>query len=587
MVAWASAAAVLLYLLPAAVVLWHRRDRELLELAQSIPLAVAADLLTLFAAMLAVRLEVAVIASRVAWLAGGLALAWVRRARDPARSSALSPRAQLAIALCALGMVVLSVALSRPYAIWDRMWHAPLVASLRGQGLPFANVFEPGRVLHYHFSGNVLAAALQVLSGATIHASRALSLAHDLMFGLMGASLALLLRGCGRGLLASVLLAWAVALAGPFSLIPLDARYPYWGYSIHAFLTLSYRPHTSIFGLLTVGVCAVLLDRARPRPAALIALFALMGITDEFSSALLLFALGVAWLAEPALLHGKRSRGLGVLVLAGLAILLANLLFRASLAPGGPASALELVAPRAPGFGHPSLPLTSAKGALALFLDLAPTLACLAALLVRGLRRRAGLAWLSLALVAVGVFGLTSVQINGAPVESHRFMSAAVFVVALLAFTQATGRADRLLAGVGGALAAVSTLVWAAVGHPRASRYYLDKGNYAVDCRQEVGAHLLERPVPTYVSPAIWESYSGCRPLYAAGLPASNQWGISLGPLLGPDALAAVAAQPPQQGPLPIACRRGDPDPICAAARASAPCQPAGQTAERCLRPRE
>ena len=32
----------------------------------------------------------------------------------------------------------LSLRLSIPYAIWDRQWHIPLVASLRGQRAPFA-----------------------------------------------------------------------------------------------------------------------------------------------------------------------------------------------------------------------------------------------------------------------------------------------------------------------------------------------------------------------------------------------------------------------------------------------------------------
>jgi len=476
-----------------------------------------------------------------------------------------------------VAMLALSVALSRPYAMWDRMWHDPLIASLRGQRLPFANVFEPGRVLHYHFSGDVLAAVLQVLSADTIHASRALSLAHDVTFALMGASAALLMRGCGRGPVVSGLLAALATLSGPFTLVALDGnRYRWWGYSFHNFYTMSFRPHGVLFGLLAVAVVALLLDRSRRRTAPWLVLFALLGITDEVSTALLLAGLGAAWLVEPGLLADRRGRGFLLLGLSAMAMLAANVAFQASLAPGGPASALALVSPRTPGFGHTSLPLASRKGALALALDVIPTLLCLTGLLWR---RRAGLSALALTLVGVGVVGLTAVEINQTPVESHRFMSAAVLVVPLFAFALVQDRVAGWLLGAGSALATVSSLAWAVLAVPVDCDYYRDRGNYTLDCRAAVGAHLGERPVPTYVSSAAWERYSGCRPIYAAGVPPARQWGISLGPLLGPAALARIAALPS----LPVVCGRPDPDPVCAAARAT--CAPAGAAVEICRRP--
>ncbi len=598
MTAAASAAAILLYLLPVAVVVWFQRGRGAAALAIAMPMAVAVDLLGVLVLSLMFRVETAVLLARGGWVVGAAVWWWRDRGRvqpAPPRTgesrgvaarviAALGPgiitRVGPAI-IAALGLVLLSVWLSRPYAIWDRLWHEPLVASLRGQRLPFQNVFEPGRTLHYHFSGDVIAAALQVLSGNVLHASRALSLAHDVLFGLMGACLALLMRACGRGALASVGLSWLVALAGPITLIPIDDRYRYWGYSIHNFLTLSYRPHTVLFGLLATGVCAILLDRTRRRPVTLVVLLALMGVTDEVSAVLLLGALGVAWLGDPAVVHQDRRRGLIVLLLAAAAILGANLLFRASLAPGGPASAMQIVSPRAPGFGHPPLPITARSGALSLLLDLVPTVALAVALVIAGLRRAPAL--LALSLVAFGVAGLTAVEINHTPIESHRFMSAALLVVPLLAFAAARGRAARLLLGGAGLLASASTLAWVFLAMPRYGRNYRDPGSYALDCRRAVGAHLGERPAATYLSPAIWHAYSGCRPVYTAGTAPAQQWGISLLAALGPAALPATEALP-RQGPLPVVCaRNADTDPVCAEA-STRPCQPAGDSVRICHR---
>ena len=45
-------------------------------------------------------------------------------------------------------------------------WHIPLVSALRGQRLPFMNVYDPAGGLFYHFAGDVQAAMLQTLFAA-------------------------------------------------------------------------------------------------------------------------------------------------------------------------------------------------------------------------------------------------------------------------------------------------------------------------------------------------------------------------------------------------------------------------------------
>ena len=63
--------------------------------------------------------------------------------------------------------------------------------------MPFASPFEPGVAFHYHFSGDVLASMLQVFPSTCINASLALSLAHDVMFALIGLATGLALLASG------------------------------------------------------------------------------------------------------------------------------------------------------------------------------------------------------------------------------------------------------------------------------------------------------------------------------------------------------------------------------------------------------
>ena len=55
--------------------------------------------------------------------------------------------------------------------------HIPLVSTIRGQRLPFLNVFQPKTVVHYHFAGDVVAAALQHFRRPAFMPSLAIALA--------------------------------------------------------------------------------------------------------------------------------------------------------------------------------------------------------------------------------------------------------------------------------------------------------------------------------------------------------------------------------------------------------------------------
>src|SRR5215467_8683038 len=217
--------AVLLYVLPVALVLVVRssRDRPAWEMALDVPMAVAFDILLVFGFARFVTVEIATLATRPLWIALG-AMWWGarQRRRDPpiAWPRVLGPWQVAGIAAAVVLAVVLSLQLSRPQMIWDREWHVPLVASLRGQTLPFQNVFEPGRVLRYHVTGNVLAAELQALSFDVFNGAYALSLAHDVLFALTAASVALAMIHFGQRRRPAVVVlgVLAILLVGPFTL---------------------------------------------------------------------------------------------------------------------------------------------------------------------------------------------------------------------------------------------------------------------------------------------------------------------------------------------------------------------------------
>ena len=254
----AQAVAIAVYLVPIAVVLTlsARRDRSLAWMAAAIPAVVAADLLGTMLLCWLLRLELA---------AGVLAFSGWPAARSSTTGATAAPASGWRGRRPSIGAswpaspprpwsaIVLSAILSRPYALWDRELHIPLVAALRGQRLPFQNSYDPGIALHYHFSGDVLAAMLQTYSFDVLNASLALSLAHDVMFGLIGVTLAASLMSSGRRPLHVVVLSVAaVLLAGP-CVLRFGVGEPYLGYSYYALYVWGFRPHQHIAMLMFTG----------------------------------------------------------------------------------------------------------------------------------------------------------------------------------------------------------------------------------------------------------------------------------------------------------------------------------------------
>ena len=257
MLTLAQLVATALTIVPVVVVvaLAARRDGAGWRLAAAIPAAVAVDLLATMVLCRIVRLEVAAFASRALWLGVGASLlpAPAEAAGvGPRWPAALDRRALAALGLAALAAAVLSLVLSRPYAIWDRELHIPVVSALRGQQIPFASAFEPGTGFHYHFTGNVLAAMVQVFSFATLNASLALSLAHDIVFVLIALSLGLAMLATSRHPVHLIVLGVvAVLLSGP-CVFRFGVGEPFLGYNYYGLFNWAFRPANSLSLLMYV-----------------------------------------------------------------------------------------------------------------------------------------------------------------------------------------------------------------------------------------------------------------------------------------------------------------------------------------------
>jgi hypothetical protein len=618
----AALQALLLYLAPLAALmaLRSRRDRPLWEIALDVPLAVALDLLLIHVLARVLRLETAVIVSRPLWL-GAAAVAWLVRARRGARPEwpAALRGADLGLALlAAAAAVAVSLVLSRaPYAIWDRRLHIPLVSALRAQKIPFSSPFDAGVQFYYHFAGDVLAAELQVLSSGVIGASHALSLAHDAMFGLLGATVALLVRGLGvRSAWVPPVAALALVLEGPVTFLRAEKKL-FNGYSFTNWLTLSYRPHVSLAALLYVGVIGAAFVRLRDRdgrapavPVArtapvLLACAATLAITDEASLGLLGLALGLTWLVAPEVLHEKRLVGVGLLAGLAAALVLPNLAFGGALGPGAPHRALLVVPWRSPGYHNPPLSLGTAGGAIHLFWDFGPAIftwlgGLLAMRSTQSRALRVSFAFFT-ALFVPSVLGLTRLEIGGEAYEAHRFATAVALLAPALAlgWTWLVMRRDAgggsrvpvsaavLVASM--AMGPVSTTQWllqqAPIEAHKYEQFWSHEDPYAIDCRADYGARLGESPRLEYVAKGIFHGYTGCHPAWVPGRRVAKQWDIKTESLVERPALAEVEKITPAADPLRMECPAGATDfadPACAWAMARKLCAPLGRSVLRC-----
>lgn len=619
MVQLGTLAAALLFLIPVVVVvaLVARRDTELWELAVAVPSAVALDLLLVAVLALAFRLDVATLVARGLWLVAGSGLIVRRRRRGgvawPAR---VTPRVVVVVALCAAVALLLSMQASRPYSMWDRRWHIPLVASLRGQRIPFHNVFDPSQPLHYHFSGDMHAAMLQALSFSVLHAALGLSLAHDIHFALIGASLALLMSYWGhRRIVAFVLAPAAVLFAGPLTILRNGVRTAQHGYSLINYLSASFRPHLSLSGLLLLGLVGAVMPRLARSPAALprrvalplLACSAALAITDETSLGLFGIALGAVWLFSPHVLHDSRLRGFGILLGMAAALIVPNLLFGGSLSPGGEHHTVSLVPWRSPGCYTPALPLSTAKGRQMLLYDVFPLLAIVVGLLLHYLTRHRSrergtwVLFLSV-MTAVGVVLLTRLDVDHAPLENHRFMVAPMFLAPVLgvlflspgrtweerAWRPSPYAVFAIAAGL--TLGALSTADWLWTMCPgwanTYQHFYANIDHYKVDCRRETDARNGLSARAYYMAEPVWYLYAGCVPTFGPGVARGSHWKtLTIGePVFGASeerALEKWSADGLRTAA--VICPLGrQKEPMCARAVARGGCKPLGTYAQRC-----
>lgn len=610
----------LLYLVPFALALGAlaRRGRSLVDLGLALPGLVAAELLVVLLVSRITVLENAILLVHGLFglVAAALFLRGFRR-RELEIPAGLGLRAVGSAFLASWLCVYVSQLLSRECHNADRAWHIPLATSMRGQTLPFSNVYEPGVRLAYHYSGDIYGVIFQVLSGGKIHQSLALALAHDVAYGLIGVTFVLCLVGFGtKRLLTLPLVAGAAVLAGPFTFMRNDRFTADGGYNFISLLKVGFRPHVTWAMLFLVALAFTLFAMVRraqrdeaatfPRfeTAILAVLVAALGITDEASVAIFGLALGAVWLAIPHVLAPKRLHGLIILAILLVSLVAAQILFSGSLAPGAPKHTWLVVPWRSPGYYHPPIPLKQEAGRMYLYLDAGPVvLVTLAGAFVAFLKRRkdAIAIWLFFAIVtAVGLFLLTRLEVDKEPLEAHRFMTAAMALSvpcgALFLIDDGTRQGDNftfahvlcLIAWVGGAS---SSLDWYKDNKSctKPERYSSREDFFRTDCQRDTDAKFGERPVPTYLAQEVWYVYAGCRPVYSSGPPPST-WKVKVGiAKFGPPALEEVVTQlskpdeavrvicPPHNG--------ATADRACAFVRQRDMCVPAGRLVSVCTVP--
>jgi hypothetical protein len=590
----ASLVSAALYLLPVAVLVlvWWARAQPIDQLAVHVPAAVAVDLVGIMLLARWFQLDVAVVISRAGWALGlGFLVMQRVRARAPLGRW---PRAETSVmAVAGLLALLLSVWLSRRYVVWDRNWHIPLVTSLRGQSIPFMNVFQPQLQLGYHVSGDVLAATLQTLSGARLHAAAALSLAHDILFVLTAMCISALVLQFGQGRAWSVLAALAplaVFLSGPPNV---DRRGI--GYALFNFYSMTYRPHVVLAGLLLVGITGVALRLLRSAPGTavkrevgqMLAMVALLASTDEPSVAMVVPAFGLVLLVARRALAWRLSWLFVPAAMAAVVLLAWWVL--PSTVRGGPSLPTRLVPPQVPSFYAPVLPLSTLVGLRTLLIDIGSMLVLCVVLGWAALRWRGpavGMFAYGAALLVMGTVFLTCVVVADRPGESHRFMTLPQAVLPLLTLCVVTRLpwSGRAIAAVGLLLPMAFTVNWAKRMEPELQKDFraenFSGGIQTMDCREATGARLFEAAQPTYVPRPHWYAWSGCRPVFAPGRRQGLGHTVDVyGPIFDKAALSALGRNfAPDGGQINMACpaKKGR-DRLCQKALATSECTAAGR----------
>jgi hypothetical protein len=196
------------------------------------------------------------------------------------------------------------------------------------------------------------------------------------------------------------------------------------------------------------------------------------------------------------------------------------------------------------------------------------------------------------ALTALSLVGLTKVEINKSPLESHRFMTAASFVAALLGALSlrrhSAASIPTLLLLATLVFPAMSTLDWVLEICPvvcATPQSFGRQNFYAVNCLETCGARLGERTAPHYVDEAILHMFLGCRPTFTPGGAITWWRGIRTGgPAIGLDALRRLGeGMVGPDEPLQVECSPGDADAVCTLLRSKGACAPSGTLVEHCV----
>lgn len=591
----AALASISLYLLPALIGIAAGRRREPFTRCLDAGAAMALDAVVVLILARWVPLSDATWIARGAWVATAL-LAWRRGALRLRPSPTSLALVGACVALVWHGFHRISYEL----AAWDRDWHVPLVSSLRAQRAPFDNVFLPHAALRYHYLGDVVAAMIQSLSRGRINASLALSLAHDVYLSLTAALVALAChfaalsgppRSAARGLFgaaAGLAGAWATIFASPFVLTHAPLRElletsdsgPLCGHSYLPFASIAYRPHVVVaaFFLAQTFLALATLARAEGRGpdtrrhlGALLAAAAPLALCDEASHALV----GGALLCAAALVPGSLGRrwltGLAVAAayLALLPVMSAGL--GGSLAVGGAASHIELVPWRHLKLFEEPVSLEDREMFYRILRrDYGPQLGAAAVALVAALwtRRRAVIApaVFYVALTAASLFAALRVEVNQAPDEGHRFVTASMLLApALAAWVVASTRGAWLprlamvavlLASGGSGWAWRSAFIrhrFAAQTLPSERRWTGAYNPNEVDCLRFSGPPRRGLPPVEYVDAEIAYIWAGCQPVRLLG--GASKWNLAVhGIRTGWLAHSGYLAQGPEVAPTAVVC---------------------------------
>lgn len=631
LVTWAFIG-VALYLLPLATVLvWRRPTLPAAAKLLDGGTALAIDALAVMCVARFVPLGVAVWIVRALWMV--LFVVALARGRTVPRPAPLA----LGLALTCGALVVVGFhRMSYDLALWDRDWHIPLVSALRVQRAPFENVFLPRAPLRYHFLGDVIAAMIQSLSRDRIHASLALSLAHDVFLTLLavvvggacvlarvgtwrprgGRAIAAALAGLGIGLAG----AWGALFASPFVLThaPLDELRTtldsglLCGHSYLAFPSIAYRPHVVVGAFFIAQAFIALVTGARREQGAsealhctgaLLAAGSALALLDEASHALLAAALAATALVVPGALARRWFPGLAVAAAFAALLLLVSAGLGGSLAIGGATSRVEFVPARHLALFDGSVPLTDREAFSRIFWrDYLPQLAGAALALLAALwtRRREvfAAAIFFTVLVVLSTAAALRVEVNKSPDEGHRFVSAAMLlgpVVAAWIIAAARGAWLPRLALVGViAASGYSGWLWrgAFLRHRFIAEHAPSERRWAgtfnpneIDCLRVVGPMRRTAPPPVeYLErDAAWV-WSGCHPVRLLG--GASKWNLAVhGIRFGFAASAGYLAEGPETFPDAVVCGTNPvawSESVCHWARASLRCVPWGNAFTRC-----